>query len=329
MKSIYKLVLPLFIATNSFAQFNYYEFDYCTKPYQELENPTNLHNNEVWNNETLTIPIEIDFNFFNREITQLKFEQNPNNFSDWSGSIFNVELLDPTFGIADYRYILPHCLQITDQTFNQTTSISPISYELISTENEEILIIEWKNVGILDTKGAYLNYQVWLYSENHIIEFHYGSSSIPESFWVNNELHSGLFNTTTGCDINYSWYSLGNSASAPILNTYNWTGGSIGSLTSFPEEGQVYRFIPYYSVGIEESLSNTSVYPNPAKDILRIHNNFIIQEITINDISGKEMRRFKIDAKEEILDISDLETGIYLIGIKSENNWSWGKILKH
>jgi hypothetical protein len=75
------------------------------------------------------------------------------------------------------------------------------------------------------------------------------------------------------------------------------------------------------------------VYPNPANNMLNIdiYNNWNkqVSEIVIFDILGKEIRHFKSGLSKIYIDTSDLENGLYFIGLKNENSFSSQKLLIH
>lgn len=66
---------------------------------------------------------------------------------------------------------------------------------------------------------------------------------------------------------------------------------------------------------------NAIVYPNPAKDKLtfRIAENFTNSEITINDLSGKQIQTIANVSSIENIDISSFSNGIYVFTIKNNN----------
>ena len=55
-----------------------------------------------------------------------------------------------------------------------------------------------------------------------------------------------------------------------------------------------------------------TIYPNPAKDILRINNISDNQEVTIYSISGAVMKKVVVSGDNDI-NISDLHHGMYII----------------
>ena len=73
---------------------------------------------------------------------------------------------------------------------------------------------------------------------------------------------------------------------------------------------------------------STSVYPNPAKHNITIENiNFIINSIDIYNITGQLVMSKNVNSMSTILNISDLEKGVYLLDIKSNNTSIKRKII--
>lgn len=73
-------------------------------------------------------------------------------------------------------------------------------------------------------------------------------------------------------------------------------------------------------------LNEILIYPNPTNDILNINygtNNIDIKSIGIHDMLGKKV--YQNNSKVESIDLSNFNSGIYLIEISTENN---GKITK-
>ena len=60
-----------------------------------------------------------------------------------------------------------------------------------------------------------------------------------------------------------------------------------------------------------------SIYPNPAKDVLRINNISDNQEVRIYSINGAIIKKSVVSENAEI-NISDLNAGIYIIGVGNE-----------
>lgn len=70
----------------------------------------------------------------------------------------------------------------------------------------------------------------------------------------------------------------------------------------------------------ELSENELIIYPNPVSDILFIRSETRLEEVRIFDLNGREVLR----TKNTIIDLSSLETSIYLIEIKDEK----GKMIR-
>jgi hypothetical protein len=91
-----------------------------------------------------------------------------------------------------------------------------------------------------------------------------------------------------------------------------------------------FAFISYTEVGINEVTKNETenviIYPNPASEIINIEFKKSLtdkSEIQLFDISGKLFFKQEIINKDRIeIDISHLNSGVYIIEINSENGFS-------
>ena len=74
------------------------------------------------------------------------------------------------------------------------------------------------------------------------------------------------------------------------------------------------------NIGIENINQNSiRVYPNPAKNILFIKSSDEIQNITIVNVLGKDIFTKNINSSAAEINIADLNSGIYFIQIKKDN----------
>ena len=320
-------LLFLVITFSTVAQTPHYQFEDFVMSYQELDNPISINNNEVWGETNYVVPVNVNFKLFGKPLESITVKLSDTN----APSTHPMSLLDfyPNWADDGHEFfIFPHNFIIKDRShIDSINSISPVTYQTIQIEDQNVQVFEWKNIGIKDHSDAILNYQIWLYDNSDMIEYHYGYSFISSALMEATELRVGL---RSSYGMGYGEYlSLHGDGDDPI---YVWSiafiCGIIGDLNSFPSEGMVYRFYPHYAIGLEENLSSTSIYPNPTSDILNIKNENLIKELVITDISGKEIKRFNCDSKESTLDISELDKGIYLIGIRTDKKWSWEKIVK-
>ena len=71
------------------------------------------------------------------------------------------------------------------------------------------------------------------------------------------------------------------------------------------------------------------VYPNPANSVLNfsVKNNFVIDEVSVNDISGKQIYKSAATANNAI-DVSSFASGVYFVTFKSDNSLVTKKFIK-
>jgi uncharacterized delta-60 repeat protein len=89
-----------------------------------------------------------------------------------------------------------------------------------------------------------------------------------------------------------------------------------------------YAMIARFNSGVlgvdDFDISNFGLYPNPANNIVYINlqnTNENIDSIAINDLLGKSVKKLEnVGSKNTSFDVSDLEKGIYLVVINTENN---------
>jgi hypothetical protein len=90
-------------------------------------------------------------------------------------------------------------------------------------------------------------------------------------------------------------------------------------------EGNVYR-ITDTTAGLNEFANSPfKVYPNPANDEVFINSKdgMVIGSATIANISGQVVLEQDIDGKDARIDTSKLQTGVYVLSVKTtESNFS-------
>lgn len=80
------------------------------------------------------------------------------------------------------------------------------------------------------------------------------------------------------------------------------------------------------------SASQFSVFPNPANDIVNVVNtlNNKLTSVTLTDMNGRTVKEVAVDNLSKIqLNISDLNSGLYLMNIKSDKGEINKKIMKN
>lgn len=74
--------------------------------------------------------------------------------------------------------------------------------------------------------------------------------------------------------------------------------------------------------------SKASIYPNPTDGLIRVDMEDLGDALyTITDLNGRIRAQGSLPSSGE-LDLSDWETGVYILQIQSGNDWSYAKILK-
>lgn len=66
-------------------------------------------------------------------------------------------------------------------------------------------------------------------------------------------------------------------------------------------------------------LNTTTVYPNPANDVVKFELSQGAEEIVIYDVNGKAVKTVNVENAIETVSVSDLESGIYVYTVKFEN----------
>ena len=169
MKNFY-LTFILFFFTIGFSFCQDYSFTSFNQTFEELNNPTTVTGNEVWEYPDYEIPIGFDFSILNFTSDKIYFIED---------GLAGYISLSPNIN-SNIPMLIPIGQDIKDRGNNSTGSLSPISYKLIGQPGNRILKIEWKNVGFFgdQTENDYINFQVWLYENNNKIEYHYGDNDI-------------------------------------------------------------------------------------------------------------------------------------------------------
>lgn len=103
---------------------------------------------------------------------------------------------------------------------------------------------------------------------------------------------------------------------------------------AFSDPDQFYLSLD--NIKIEQSLMSTSdaekstlsFYPNPAKNVLNVDNSKEITDITVYDLSGKNVLNLKPNSKNVKLDVSKLSKGVYMMRVGNKDGAKTVKIIK-
>lgn len=75
-------------------------------------------------------------------------------------------------------------------------------------------------------------------------------------------------------------------------------------------------------IGKEDSNPKTTkitIFPNPVQDIFQLSHPELVKSISINNIAGREVRRFEVRGKNTFV-IDDLSKGIYIVRLFDSKN---------
>jgi hypothetical protein len=247
-------------------------------------------------------------------------------FSDDSpgGLLFTIANIDA----APFGGFAPVSQDIIDRGFNTGTSLSPLSFKLEGEVGSQILKIEWNNVGFFEesTFQDFMNFQLWLYEEENVIEYRYGSSEINDptnSFEDLDGVQVVLFPLLPaggGGALEEDAYILSGDPINPefitISTEEDFDDAESTSLTGTPPDGTVYRFSSEaLSVDDTTIALDVSVYPNPANDIFKIESKEVDYTLEVYNTSGQQIMNF--NSPKDSYNISNLSKGIYFVKIQS------------
>lgn len=295
------------------AQTPFYSFSQYTSAYSDLTSPTSLNNGNLWDfsiptayyqlNISSLLPFFLIFGDYNWDLRvyggMAKFYHSTaqQDYYMWGFGFFSPD------GMKDKGISI---------------SLSPISYQVTGSSPNRILKIEWKNAGHVAASADYLNVQIWLYETTHVIEVHYGSSSITNASTT--QLGIGVGHTYVPTQNLIEDDFLENGPSNPVLSM------SANAFYGIPANGTVYKFTPS-GAGVNElnsPLSAIAVYPNPAIKGKMIIDSKNVKEkiselkISISDAQGKVMLQSSLSGKpQEEIDCSNFPAGTYLLRFSS------------
>lgn len=129
-------------------------------------------------------------------------------------------------------------------------------------------------------------------------------------------------------------YTIENVASPLWYNQYEYTHALIEESYSTISKDitQMYKtnyYVSDFDVNIKENnFTSLNIYPNPASDYINISSQNTIENINIYNIDGKKIDNIKTNKTNNIIDISNLQQGIYILETISENQVEKSKFIK-
>jgi hypothetical protein len=114
--------------------------------------------------------------------------------------------------------------------------------------------------------------------------------------------------------------------SVTALSPNNQTpGGHLGGIIL--DKVILVQTAPLSSADFENT--NFSIYPNPAKDFLNVNSKLAtIQSVVVSDINGRTVKNVAFNQTNVQVNVSDLNAGIYMVTINSEEGSTVKKFVK-
>ena len=328
------LLISSFLLLFLFLQAQTYNLTVSEESYTPLENSISLTNDEIWDDEEYSFPIEIDFEYFGDKLDTL--------FVDVNGLVANTSF--ENIGSESFvSFILPFYNDLIDLGYISEESVSNISYLIDGEEGSRILKIEWNNVGFYDdyydnqADPSFVNFQLWLYELDNAIEFHYGDSKVDSELvfqYYGGGPIAGLMDTYNETTDIYDEFAvlIGDPAKPNVIL---WEGEVDFEYTqlldSVPMPNTVYRFdlMDVSTTEIQALSQNFSIYPNPVLTQLSIVSERVdseIQSISIFSNDGRWIRTINSDFSN--INVSDLWSGVYHIHISTQEGLAVKRFVK-
>ena len=134
----------------------------------------------------------------------------------------------------------------------------------------------------------------------------------------------------------HNWGSVGDSSNVVIDKVFGaWYTGSnwaiyTEDISDMPDNALfniVVQTSEVASINTNELVS-FNIYPNPVTDMLNVDSKETLTNISIFNLLGQEIKSFKPNTTNYIVDLTDLETGVYFVKVTANNKQSSKKIIK-
>ena len=295
----------------------HYVFSRYNSAFTPIEEATSLDAGQIWDDPTWTVPLGFTFYTANDTITTL----------------YLGELGSTIYGIQDDSLtdvFLPYYSDIANA--DNDTLVSPVSYVIQGPPGSQIFIIEWLNVGFYQdwaANGSYTNttsFQLWLYENSNIFEYHYGPSNVTDPTVVHMfGAPASAFVENLNQNSGFEWdgfYAVSGNSEAETITTLTTNDVLMAQgfpanalLNGEPTSGTVFRFAPTF-VGVEENESSISfeVYPNPTQGNLNVFNptqSTVVAQILSSE--GKLVQTVTLTSGRNSIQTENLSTGLYML----------------
>lgn len=300
------LLTSLTLSAQTF-NYNFSTFTAAYAPLTGTENATS----SSWDDPNIAVPIGFSFSFEGYVSDQLYFT-----------GLGGILAFDQ--GLGSVNTMVVYTSDLVDAGYDEGVMETPIRYKTEGAVGSRIFKMEWPNVAFYNNVGtaneARVSIQLWLYENSNDWEVRFGPNDIPNF----EDAHDGLLSCgilSYGIGGITGHLTTGPGDSPSILTIDDEFDLANATLTSDPSNGRVYRFGSTF-VSVEENLENNNwtVYPNPATDnVLISTDSDELVQYDLLDLSGRIIENGQI-VQQKRLDVSEFETGIYLIRLSTPSS---------
>lgn len=286
----------------------YYKINISTGTYSELENPlVIMSDSSQMGNEFSGSGIKVPF-VIEAFGQKLDFNQEPAPVI-FAGGFIGIDITSR------------QRLYVFDGFASKLTwrdSTTSVSATVEGTPGEQVLKVQWKNMGMIGNSAAdFVNLQMWLKEKDNSFEVHVGPNHVTGSagYFGNNGPAIGGFITNYDFTATYAALHLTGDPKKPGFEESQ----AYYPLSATPSNGTIYRFA--YTAGTSSveggnaTASVVSIFPNPLRDRGRIQLPEAISgtssTLVVHDLLGREVLRLDNVTNGDIFDRGALPAGVY------------------
>ena len=256
-----------------------------------------------------------------------------NNTGIYAVSPSNGLQFNSSTGEIDFSQSVPNMYTILFLTSGTCHDTSTVSFRLHpnTTGHDSVNLCEGDFIlfggQTIDTAG---NYSAVFSSVNgcdSTVFLNVEVTVVDTSVTINSPVLGDAFANDATAD-SYLWLDCDNNPPTPVTTTVNnqftLTNPGPGIYAVVVEKNGCFDTSRCYilsPIGLEEKQNSFDVYPNPASETLKFSNLVSAEEFSIYNLQGQLINSGDLSLKlEEQIDVSYLETGMYLIEIRNSGN---------
>jgi hypothetical protein len=306
------LCISVLCSFKSFAQPLPLAFSIAEEVYAPLENDTVISMG-AWDDENWVVPIGFVFHYMYQSYDHIVF------FGPMGGFGSEISFGDPQSSNT-FDVLTPCLIDVVETASN--SDISTVTYVTEGVAGNRIFKLQWNNCGVVgDPNGTMrVNYQVWLYENNHSIDFRYGpnidfdntttgfTNGLP-AFFINN------WNTDLPNDNCAGLWIMQGETTSPNFDFHFDTNDIFSSthLDDLPADGIVYHFGGEANSVLEPGRLELLAYPTMATSLVRVQSTSALQSVMVYDQMGRQVMDLGNQPSSFIIEVSSLANGIYTI----------------